>query len=84
MVTVRLALSCDPLRQVCESEALAIALETGAQLLLMDELRGRKAAINHGIVPLGALGVLLRAKLDALEFYMSAELKTDVLRLAGE
>lgn len=81
-----------------ESEALALALETGAQLILMDELRGRKAAARHGIVALGALGVLLRAKtrgqipairpliekLDELEFYMSAELKNNALRLAGE
>jgi uncharacterized protein len=81
-----------------ESEALALALETGTQLILMDELRGRAAAAQCGIVPLGALGVLLRAKsrglipavrpliekLDDLGFYMSDELKKNVLRLAGE
>jgi predicted nucleic acid-binding protein len=81
-----------------ESEALALALETGTRLILMDERRGRAAAAQHGIVALGALGVLLRAKsrgiipairplivkLDELEFFMSDELKNNVLRLAGE
>jgi len=64
----------------------------------MDERRGRKAAAQHGVVALGALGVLLRAKsrghipairpliekLDELEFYMTLELKNHVLQLAGE
>ena len=81
-----------------ESEALALALERGAQLILIDEQRGRKTAAQFGIVPLGTLGVLLRAKthghvpairplidkLDELEFFMSAELKNNALRLAGE
>lgn len=81
-----------------ESEAIALALEEHATIILMDELRGRKLAERFGLVPLGALGVLLRAKrrhlitairpligeLDELEFYMSHELKEHVLRLAGE
>lgn len=81
-----------------ESEALALALESGAKLLLIDELRGRRTAAEHGVTVLGALGVLLRAKaralipeirpliekLDELEFFMSTELKNDTLRLAGE
>lgn len=81
-----------------ESEALALALETGTRLILIDELRGRAVAAQHSIVPLGALGVLLRAKsrglipairplidkLGELEFFMSEDLKNDVLRLAGE
>ncbi len=81
-----------------ESEALALALEIGTQLILMDESSGRAVAAQHSIVPLGALGVLLRAKsrglipvvrplidkLDQLGFFMSDELKNNVLRLAGE
>jgi predicted nucleic acid-binding protein len=81
-----------------ESEALALALETNAQIILMDELKGRKTAEQHGVVALGTLGILLRAKsrgliaevgpliekLDELEFFMTAELKAHVLRLAGE
>ena len=45
-----------------ESEALALALETNAQIILMDELKGRKTAEQHGVVALGTLGILLRAK----------------------
>jgi predicted nucleic acid-binding protein len=81
-----------------ESEALVLAIENGVRLILMDEFRGRSVATQVGIQPLGALGVLLRAKsrgligtvrplierLDKLEFYMSAQLKENVLRLAGE
>jgi len=81
-----------------EAEALALALETGSRLILMDERRGRATAAQHGVVALGALGVLLRAKvrgripairpliekLDELEFFMSEELMANVLRLAGE
>jgi len=81
-----------------ESEALALAIEHDVRLILMDELRGRSIAAQVGIQPLGALGVLLRAKsrglidavrpqidrLDELEFYMTAQLKENVLRLAGE
>jgi len=81
-----------------ESEALALAIEHDVRLILMDEFRGRSVAAQIGIQPLGALGVLLRAKsrglieavhpliekLDELEFYMSAQLKENVLRLAGE
>lgn len=81
-----------------ESEAIALALEEHVKIILMDELKGRKFAERFGFVPLGALGVLLRAKrrsliaaicplieeLDELEFYMSHELKEQVLRLAGE
>ena len=81
-----------------ESEALVLVLETGAKLLLIDELRGRRTAAQHGIAVLGALGVLVRAKarglmpeirpliekLDELEFFMSEQLKNDALRMAGE
>ena len=75
-----------------------LALEVDAQLILIDELRGRETAAQHAIVALGTLGILLRAKssgeiaeirpfikqLEALNFFMKAELKDDVLRLAGE
>lgn len=82
-----------------ESEAIALALEIGADLLLMDEYLGRKAALSHGIRPLGILGILLEAKkkglvsrvqplMDALiqeaGFYVHAQLYRDVLELAAE
>jgi uncharacterized protein len=81
-----------------ESEALALALETGTRLVLMDERKGRAVAAEYDIVALGTLGVLLRAKsrglipaikphiekLFELGFFISAELRNSVLRLAGE
>jgi predicted nucleic acid-binding protein len=81
-----------------ESEALALALEARIPLVLMDEKAGRQIAAQHGIVALGTLGILLRAKrrghfseirplieqLDELKFFMSSKLKESVLRLAGE
>lgn len=81
-----------------EAEALTLALERHSPLILIDELKGRRVAAELGIVPLGAIGVLLRAKsrgliteirphiekLDELRFFMSAALKTNALRMAGE
>ena len=82
-----------------ESEALALAIEIRAEAVLMDEAAGRRAAIENGIVWFGTLGILLRAKtqghlpqirplidrlIDELDFFISGELKSNVLKLAGE
>lgn len=82
-----------------ESEALALALEVRAATLLIDETRGRAVAQQLGVPISGTLGVLLQAKslglvpavqplLDSLEadlgFFLSPQLRADVLRLAGE
>ncbi|MBI5473236.1 MAG: DUF3368 domain-containing protein [Ignavibacteriae bacterium] len=45
-----------------ESEAIALALETHANLLLIDEGKGRMEALRRGLEVTGILGVLLRAK----------------------
>ncbi len=82
-----------------ESEALRIALEVKAVAVLMDEAAGRAMAKEVGLQPIGVLGVLLRAKQrgrlasiaplfdrlnNDLGFFLSDELRTYMLRLAGE
>lgn len=82
-----------------ESEAIALALEMGADLILMDESLGRKMALRYRLQPLGVLGILLRAKENGLiqsikplmntlvaeaGFFIHAKLYEDVLLMAGE
>lgn len=82
-----------------EAEAIALALELSADLLLMDELAGRRVAEQFSIKTLGVLGVLLHAKqrgiitkvkpiLDDLihkaGFWVGEGLYVHVLREAGE
>jgi len=82
-----------------EAEAIALALEISADLILLDERDGRIAAERAGLRVTGVLGVLLRAKrdgqvqtvkkeLDALRtapvFFVSPSLEAQVLEAAGE
>ena len=81
-----------------ESEAIVLALDVEADVLLMDEARGRRIATSRNLSLTGTLGVLLLAKeqghidrvaplLDALEqnaFRMSQSLRAYVLQQAGE
>ncbi len=82
-----------------ESEALVLTQELQADLLLIDEMKGRKVAEAAGIAYTGVLGVLLSAKskrliesirplLDALikkaGFRMSPALMEFVLEQANE
>lgn len=82
-----------------EAEAIALAHEVGAELLLMDERLGRQAAHRLGVRAIGLAGVLLEAKckrvipavkpyLDALRdvagFRLGDEVYAQVLRDAGE
>lgn len=84
---------------VGEADAIVLALETNAPLLLMDEKLGRAAATRVGIRVIGLRGVLIEAKrrgrvaevrplLDALRagpgFYIAPALYSQVLRRAGE
>lgn len=82
-----------------EAEAIALALEAGADLLLMDDRRGRAVATRLGQPVVGVLGILVEAKrrgrlssvkpvVDALVsgsgFRVSARLYARVLEEAGE
>ena len=82
-----------------EAEAIALALELSADLILLDERDGRNAAEHAGLRVTGVLGVLLRAKNDGqierlrpevealrtrARFFLSARLQHEVLGTAGE
>jgi predicted nucleic acid-binding protein len=82
-----------------ESEALALALELQAELILIDELAGRHVASEIGLRPLGTLGVLVEAKSNGLvpkvqplmerlrtelNFFISKALQQQIVELAGE
>lgn len=90
-----LATSLDP----GEAEAIALARQTRADILVMDETAGRAMARKLGINVTGTLGLLLRevragriasigAEMDRLEkdagFYISSKVKRSFLEAAGE
>lgn len=82
-----------------EAEAIALALELGADLVLLDERDGRRVAQRFGLRVVGVLGILIEAKskglvvtikphLDDLRqqagFYIHETIYQYVLTLAGE
>lgn len=82
-----------------ETEAIALALEFKADLLLMDERRGRIVATSYGLQVTGLLGVLVQAKRNSLiqvvkplinqlieqaDFRVSSQLYATILQIAGE
>lgn len=82
-----------------EAEAIALAKQAGADALLIDEKVGRRVARRAGLKTVGLLGVLAEAKragllsevgpvMDALTeragFYVSTELRRQIMTLVGE
>jgi predicted nucleic acid-binding protein len=81
-----------------ESEAIALALELSANLLIVDERDARAIARQHGLAITGAVGVLIAAKnagmaaaikpllgqLSAAGFYISPQTIAHALLFAGE
>jgi len=82
-----------------ETEAVALALATKADVLLMDEKRGRQAARHVGLAVGGVLGELLHAKQNGLlpdlqaeisrlrteaRFFITPEIERFLLSQAGE
>jgi predicted nucleic acid-binding protein len=81
-----------------EAEAIALAIELKADLLLLDERRGRRVAARYRLRITSLGGILIEAKqqgllttvrptLDALQavgYRISQRLYEDILRAAGE
>jgi predicted nucleic acid-binding protein len=82
-----------------EAEAIQLAKEINADLLLTDDLAARSAAVRLNVKCSGLLGLMVRAKesghigslreaVEALEtrggLYLSDAVKAEALKLAGE
>jgi predicted nucleic acid-binding protein len=82
-----------------ESEALALAMEIGAAAILVDERAARQEAKRVGLIPVGLLGILIRAKEKGLveriepymnrlqneiNFFISDDVRREALSQAGE
>ena len=82
-----------------EAEAIALALQLKIESILMDERDGRSVAKSMGLVPIGVIGVLVRAKqngdIDSVKeilnklrdeagFYITDSLLKNILSEIGE
>lgn len=93
-MTPKLAMSLD----AGEREAIALALHVSADVIIVDDLRGRRRAAQLGLDVIGSAGILLQARrrglidtvrpeLDAMVangLYVSSQLYREVLAAAGE
>jgi predicted nucleic acid-binding protein len=82
-----------------EAEAIHLAQEVSATLLVVDERKATRIARGLGLATIGVIGVLLEAKragriehvvplvdelVDRWKFFASSELRREIARLAGE
>ena len=82
-----------------EAEAIALATEIAADVLLIDEKEGRASARQAGLSVRGVLGILIRAKAlgevasvkaeihslrSVAGFFVSPSLEAEIIRRAGE
>ncbi len=81
-----------------ESEAIALSLENGADLILLDDSDAREKARLYGLKITGIIGILLRAEIDGkvtslkenikrlkeTGFYLSDSLVAEILKFSGE
>lgn len=82
-----------------EAEAIALAVEIQADLIIIDEKRGRAIAMSYQLNIIGILGVLLQAKdrclipsvkplilelINQANFRVSHQLYAEILHIAGE
>jgi uncharacterized protein len=82
-----------------EAEAIALATEISADVLLIDEKEGRSFARQANLTVRGVLGVLIRAKAsgevaslrteiqalrDGARFFVSPALEAEILRSVAE
>lgn len=64
-----------------ESNTISMAIQTGADIIIIDERQGRNLAEFYGAKVVGTLGVLLKAKKDGLIESFSDEV--ELLKRAG-
>jgi predicted nucleic acid-binding protein len=81
-----------------ESRAIALALETPESTVILDDYRARKIAEQLGVNYTGTLGVIIKAKINAVipsikpimskiketDFRLSVEIERQALLAAGE
>jgi predicted nucleic acid-binding protein len=81
-----------------EAEAIALGMELGDVLLILDDKKARRVAQQMGLKVIGTVGMLLRAKRDGViaeikplltalvqaDFRISDSIIEEALRLSGE
>lgn len=81
-----------------EASSIVLALENENSVLILDEKKGRRIALEYGIEIIGSLGLLLKAKekgvidsvreilvlIEQTKFRISQQIKQKILQEAGE